>query len=84
MFPQDEAGFSIDDQFYVGNSGLLVKPVTRAGVTEETVYLPEDNVCVNFTWHLSSNLSLLTPWKKRSTMTTLRIERTGVPRRART
>jgi mannosyl-oligosaccharide alpha-1,3-glucosidase len=44
MFPQDEAGFSIDDQFYVGNSGLLAKPVTRPGVTEETVYLPEDKV----------------------------------------
>ncbi len=42
MFPQDEAGFSIDEQFYVGNSGLLVKPVTRPGVTEETVYIPED------------------------------------------
>lgn len=45
MFPQDEAGFSIDDQFYVGNSGLLVKPVTRPGVIEEAIYLPEDNVC---------------------------------------
>ena len=45
MFPQDETGFSLDDQFYVGNSGLLVKPITRPGVTEETIYLPEDNVC---------------------------------------
>jgi mannosyl-oligosaccharide alpha-1,3-glucosidase len=48
MFPQDEAGFSIDDQFYLGSSGLLVKPVTRPAATEETIYLPEDNVC-NFT-----------------------------------
>ena len=45
MFPQDETGFSIDDQFFVGNSGLLVKPITRPGVTEEAIYLPEDNVC---------------------------------------
>lgn len=64
MFPQDEAGFSIDDQFYVGSSGLLVKPVTRPAVTEETIYLPEDNVCnCDFTqglW-LQSNI-LLTPW----------------------
>ncbi|KAH9976092.1 alpha glucosidase [Lactifluus volemus] len=52
MFPQDEAGFSIDDQFYVGNSGLLAKPVTRPGVTEETVYLPEDKVYYDyFTYH---------------------------------
>jgi len=48
MFPQDEAGFSIDDQFFVGNSGLLVKPVTRPDVTEETVYLPEDNVYYDY------------------------------------
>ena len=45
MFPQDETGFSIDDQFFVGNSGLLVKPITHPGVTEEAIYLPEDNVC---------------------------------------
>ena len=44
-FPQDERGFSLDDQYFVGSSGLLVKPVTRKGVTEETVYLPaEDQV----------------------------------------
>ena len=44
-FPQDENGFSLDDQFFVGGSGLLVKPVTRKGATEETVYLPaEDQV----------------------------------------
>ncbi|KAI9511435.1 alpha-glucosidase [Russula earlei] len=48
VFPQDEAGFSIDDQFYLGNSGLLVKPVTRPGVSEETVYLPEDNVYYDY------------------------------------
>jgi mannosyl-oligosaccharide alpha-1,3-glucosidase len=50
MFPQDETGFSIDDQFYVGNSGILVKPITRPGVTEETIYLPEDNVCLISHW----------------------------------
>jgi len=48
MFPQDEAGFSIDDQFYVGDSGLLVKPVTRPGVSEETVYIPEDKVYYDY------------------------------------
>lgn len=44
VFPKDPNGFSIDDQYFIGGSGLLVKPVTRAGVTEETVYLPEDQV----------------------------------------
>lgn len=44
VFPNDENGFAIDDQFYVGNSGLLVKPVTAPGVTETSVYLAEDQV----------------------------------------
>lgn len=43
-FPQDEAGFAIDDQYFVGSSGLLVKPVVEKGVTEVSVYLPEDQV----------------------------------------
>lgn len=44
MLPKDELGFSIDDQYYVGASGLLVKPVTEAGVTETTVHIGEDQV----------------------------------------
>lgn len=47
-FPHDEAGFAIDDQYFVGSSGLLVKPVTRKSATEETVYLPEDQVCIYY------------------------------------
>ena len=46
VFPKDECGFSLDDQYFVGGSGLLVKPVTTKGATEETVYLPEDQVSV--------------------------------------
>jgi hypothetical protein len=42
MFPEDEAGFGIDDQYYVGSSGLLVKPVTQKGVKEVSVYIAED------------------------------------------
>jgi mannosyl-oligosaccharide alpha-1,3-glucosidase len=44
VFPQDEAGFSIDDQWFVGGSGLLVKPVTQKGATETSIYLAEDQV----------------------------------------
>ena len=44
VFPQDEGGFAIDDQYFIGGSGLLVKPVTTKGATETTVYLPEDQV----------------------------------------
>ncbi|KAH9856749.1 alpha-glucosidase [Lenzites betulinus] len=50
-FPHDEAGFAIDDQFFIGSSGLLVKPVTRKSATEETVYLPEDQVYYDYFSH---------------------------------
>ncbi|GJE94653.1 glycoside hydrolase family 31 protein [Phanerochaete sordida] len=48
VFPEDEAGFAIDDQFFVGGSGLLVKPVTEKGATEAQVYLPEDQVYYDY------------------------------------
>jgi len=41
MFPKDEAGFEIDDQYYIGNSGLLVKPVTFKEAMETTVYFSD-------------------------------------------
>ena len=44
VLPKNEAGFSVDDQYYIGASGLLVKPITGAGVTETTVYIGEDQV----------------------------------------
>ncbi|KAI0077196.1 alpha-glucosidase [Panus rudis PR-1116 ss-1] len=51
-YPKDENGFSLDDQFFVGSSGLLVKPVTQKGVTEATVYLPaEDQVWYDYFNH---------------------------------
>jgi alpha 1,3-glucosidase len=45
MFPKDPNGFDLDDQFFIGSSGLLVKPVTVKDATETTVYIPEDEVC---------------------------------------
>lgn len=44
MFPEDEQGFGIDDQFYVGDSGLLVKPVTVEGATTTEVYISDSQV----------------------------------------
>lgn len=44
MFPDDEAGFAIDDQFYLGDTGILVKPIVSEGVTETSVYVPEENM----------------------------------------
>ncbi|KAF9446144.1 glycoside hydrolase family 31 protein, partial [Macrolepiota fuliginosa MF-IS2] len=48
-FPKDKEGFNLDDQYFIGSSGLLVKPVTEKGVTEATVYLPaEDQVYYDY------------------------------------
>ena len=65
MFPKDEAGFAMDDQYYIGSSGLLVKPVTQKGEKETSVYLAEDQVR---SFSLPYSYSL-TP--RRSTTTTL-------------
>ncbi|KAL1759917.1 glycoside hydrolase family 31 protein [Schizophyllum commune] len=52
QFPQDVNGFALDDQYFVGDSGLLVKPITTQGATEAEVYLPaEDNVYYNYFTH---------------------------------
>lgn len=48
-FPRDKNGFDLDDQYFIGSSGLLVKPVTEKGATEATVYLPaEDQIYYDY------------------------------------
>lgn len=39
VFPGDEGGASIDNQYYVGDSGLLFKPVVTEGAVSTDVYL---------------------------------------------
>ncbi|GBE80864.1 Glucosidase 2 subunit alpha [Sparassis crispa] len=51
VFPKDEAGFAVDDQYFVGSSGLLVKPIVKKGVKEISVYLPEDQVYYDYFTH---------------------------------
>ncbi|KAJ6491629.1 glycoside hydrolase family 31 protein [Mycena vitilis] len=50
-FPKDPKGFDLDDQYFIGASGLLVKPITSKGTTETTVYLPEDEVYYDYFTH---------------------------------
>lgn len=42
VHPSDDKGFAIEDQFYVGSTGLLVKPVTAEGCTSVDVYLADE------------------------------------------
>ncbi|WVN86607.1 uncharacterized protein L203_101775 [Cryptococcus depauperatus CBS 7841] len=63
VFPKDEKGFKIEDQYYLGDEGLLVKPVTQEGATTTQVYISDNQPYYDyFTHHLfpSSPGSLLT------------------------
>lgn len=51
MFPEDEQGFGIDDQFYLGSSGLLCKPVTTQGETSASVYISDAQVYYDYFSH---------------------------------
>jgi mannosyl-oligosaccharide alpha-1,3-glucosidase len=44
QFPEDEHGFAIDNQFYLGTTGILVHPVTSKDTDSVDVYLAEDEV----------------------------------------
>ena len=41
VHPSDEKGFAIDDQFYVGSTGLLFKPVCSEGAESVDVYIAD-------------------------------------------
>lgn len=47
--PHDVGAYDIDDQFYLGSSGLLVKPVTEENAKSVSVYLPGDEVFYDYT-----------------------------------
>ena len=42
QYPSDESGFAIDDQFFVGGTGLLAKPVVTEKAESVDIYLPDD------------------------------------------
>jgi alpha 1,3-glucosidase len=48
MYPGDEHGFAIDDQFFVGSTGLLAKPVVTEGATSVDIYLPDDELYYDY------------------------------------
>lgn len=41
VHPGDEKGFALDDQYYVGSTGLLSKPVTAEGQDKVDIYLAD-------------------------------------------
>jgi alpha 1,3-glucosidase len=47
-YPSEEAGFGIDDQFFVGNTGLLAKPVTEKDKESADVWIPDAEVYYDY------------------------------------
>lgn len=41
VHPTDEAGFALDDQLHLGDTGLLCKPVVASGVVTADIYLAD-------------------------------------------
>lgn len=46
--PSEEGGFGIDDQFFVGTTGLLVKPVVEKDKTTADIYIPDDELYYDY------------------------------------
>ena len=46
--PEEEGAFTIDDQMFVGSTGLLVKPVVEEGKQSADIYIPDDEVYYNY------------------------------------
>jgi alpha 1,3-glucosidase len=46
--PSEEAGFGIDDQFFVGSTGLLVKPIVEKDKESTDIWIPDDEVYYNY------------------------------------
>ncbi|EGC47052.1 glucosidase II alpha subunit [Histoplasma capsulatum var. duboisii H88] len=42
VHPEDDAGFAIDDQLYLGSTGLLAKPIVTEGATSTDIFLADD------------------------------------------
>ncbi|KAL9128057.1 MAG: hypothetical protein Q9217_003196, partial [Psora testacea] len=40
VHPSDVSGFALDDQFYLGDTGILAKPITTEGAESVDIYLP--------------------------------------------
>lgn len=46
--PDEESGFAIDDQLFVGSTGLLVKPVVEEGKESVDIWIPDNEVYYDY------------------------------------
>ncbi|KAK9476504.1 glycosyl hydrolases family 31-domain-containing protein [Lipomyces japonicus] len=48
LAPDNEDALDIDDQFFFGETGLLIKPIVEEGATSTEIYLPDDEVYYDY------------------------------------
>ncbi|KAI1005762.1 Glucosidase 2 subunit alpha [Podosphaera aphanis] len=48
QYPSDEAGFALDDQFFLGDTGLLAKPVVTQDTSSVKIYLPDNEIYYDY------------------------------------
>lgn len=46
--PSEEAGFDVDDQLFIGGTGLLAKPVVDQGKESVDIFIPDDEVYYDY------------------------------------
>lgn len=47
-YPSDEYGFALDDQFFVGSTGLLAKPVVTENAESVDIYIPNSEIYYDY------------------------------------
>ncbi|KAK9487295.1 glycosyl hydrolases family 31-domain-containing protein [Lipomyces starkeyi] len=48
LAPDNEDALGIDDQFFFGETGLLVKPIVQEGATSTEIYLPDEEIYYDY------------------------------------
>jgi alpha 1,3-glucosidase len=46
--PTEEGGFDVDDQFFVGNTGILVKPIVQENQESTEIFIPDAEVYYDY------------------------------------
>lgn len=46
--PSEESGFSIDDQLFLGTTGLLVKPIVEKDKFSTDIWIPDDEIYIDY------------------------------------
>jgi mannosyl-oligosaccharide alpha-1,3-glucosidase len=46
--PSDEGGFAVDDQMFIGSTGLLTKPVVEKDKESVDIYIPDDEIYYDY------------------------------------